>query len=100
MITYLDDILATFVAEAGADGARMGEVAAAAGLNESATVRDLMGKGASGAVVYALTGVWPVPSGTEVALAIKGSTTPTDIKEMVEDPPPSWPSLSSPRRSP
>lgn len=65
VITYLDDTLATFVSAAGADAARVAEVAAAAGLDESATVRELMEKGAPGAVVYALTGAWPVAGGAE-----------------------------------
>jgi len=102
VITYLDASLATLVAEGGADAIRVSEVAAAAGLTESSTVRELMEKGAPGSVLYALTGVWPTGEATpapqetsttvstsgetgEGTETIKGSTTLKEIEDTVDD---------------
>ena len=111
IITYLDSPLSVFATEGGADSAALSRAAAAAGLTDSSTVRELMEKGAPGSVLLALTAttpddtsgeadtpVTPAPEPTvpasppttsagtgESAVTIKGSTTLSEIEETVAD---------------
>jgi ferredoxin len=88
IITYLDSPLSTFVAEGGADQAAVSAAAAAAGLTESSTVRQLMELGAPGAVLLALTTTSAeAPGATEsTAPATPASATPASATPTSETP--------------
>ena len=92
IITYLDAPLSSFVLEGGADSATVSMVAAAAGLTEASTVRELMEKGAPGSVLLALTATaepvdvtTPATTGADTTEDIKGSTTLDQLKALVTD---------------
>jgi polyferredoxin len=109
IITYLDAPLTTFVTEAGADATAIASAASAAGLTESSTLRQLMERGAPGAVLQALTTApaaasddtsttttgaastsaptqTPTSTPTDGATEeVKGSTTLDQVKGMVSD---------------
>jgi polyferredoxin len=80
IITYLDSPLSTFVTEGGADQAAVSAAAAAAGLTESSTVRELMELGAPGAVLLALTTTSAeAPAATESTVPASAEPAPTTL---------------------